>query len=63
MNFLIEYNKPTEALATEIGVKPSSIRTRLCKIGHYFGLRPRKLANGRLLWPSNSVDLLLTGGK
>lgn len=54
---------PTNDLAIALGIKPSSMRTRLCKVGHYFGLRPRKLANGRLLWPSNSVELLLKGGK
>jgi hypothetical protein len=56
------YNQPTEQLAQAIGIKASSIRTRLCKTGSYFGIKPRKLNNGRLLWPSDSVEQLLNGG-
>jgi len=59
----LEFNQPTEQLASSIGVKASSIRTRLCKTGSYFGLKPQKLPNGRLLWPSDSVEQLLKGVK
>lgn len=48
----------TEALAQRVGVKAPSIRSRVCKTGHYFGLTPQKLSNGRLLWPANSLELL-----
>lgn len=48
----------TDDLAQAIGVKPGSIRTRLCRTGSYFGLRPKKLPNGRLLWPGDSVEQL-----
>lgn len=58
MNITNHYTQPTEQLAASLGIKASSIRTRLCKTGSYFGLKPRKLTNGRLLWPSNSVDQL-----
>lgn len=43
----------TEELAAGCAVKPASIRVRLCRVGHYFGLRPDKLPNGRLLWPAD----------
>ncbi len=43
----------TEELAAACAVKPQSIRVRLCRTGHYFGLRPDKLPNGRLLWPAD----------
>ena len=49
----------TEQLAAPIGVKPQSIRVRLCQTGSYFGLTPNKLPNGRLLWPADSVARLL----
>jgi hypothetical protein len=49
----------TETLAAQLGVKPCSIRSHLCRKGSYFGLRPQRLPNGRLLWPENAVDLLL----
>ena len=51
----------TDALASSIGIKSQSIRVRLCTTGSYFGLIPSKLPNGRLLWPSDSVDLLVRG--
>ena len=36
----------TETLAARLGLKPGSIRHRVCITGSYFGLRPRKLPNG-----------------
>lgn len=63
MNKPIKFNQPTEQLANALGIKASSIRTRFCKTGSYFGLKPRKLPNGRLLWPSDSVEQLLKGVK
>lgn len=41
----------TEALAARFLVKPTSIRSAYCRNGHYYGLKPTKLPNGRLLWP------------
>lgn len=32
-------------------VKPQSVRARICKFGSYFGIKPKKQANGRLLFP------------
>ena len=49
----------TEELARQAVTTPATIRVRLCKSGSYFGIRPKKLPNGRLLWPSNSLSLLL----
>ena len=43
--------KPTEYFAAANAVKPASVRSRYCREGSYFGVKPRKLANGRLLWP------------
>lgn len=48
----------TELFAESLGIKPESIRVRLCRKGSYFGIVPTKLANGRLLWPANAVDRL-----
>lgn len=33
-------------------VKPESVRARICKTGSYFGVVPRKLVNGRLVFPA-----------
>lgn len=48
----------TEELASGINILPQSIRKRLCQTGSYFGLRPLKLPNGRLLWPADSIAQL-----
>ncbi|WP_425471631.1 monooxygenase [Salinisphaera japonica] len=49
----------TAAFADSIGAKAGSIRVRLCQTGSYFGIKPKKLPNGRLLWPADSVERLL----
>ena len=49
----------THELAKLAITTPGTIRVRLCNTGSYFGIRPKKLPNGRLLWPSNSLSLLL----
>lgn len=36
-------------------VKVQSVRARLCRTGSYFGVRPVKLANGRLAFPAVQV--------
>lgn len=52
----------TESLANSLGGKPSSIRVRLCETGSYFGIKPHKLPNGRLLWPADAVQQLIEQG-
>ena len=49
----------TEDFATSIGLRPESIRVHLCRRGSYYGIRPAKLPNGRLLWPGDAVERLL----
>lgn len=49
---------PTEEIAAFTHSKPSSIREGLSRKGHYFGLRPRHLPNGRLDWPPNYRERL-----
>jgi hypothetical protein len=41
----------TEELAKLMGIKADSVRHSLCLHGHYHGLTPIRLPNGRLLWP------------
>ena len=47
--------KPTEQFAAANGVKGASVRSRLCREGSYFGVKPHKLPNGRLLWPVDDL--------
>jgi hypothetical protein len=55
----MNFSLTTEALAARLGLKPQSLRAALCKRGSYFGIQPKKLPNGRLLWPADSVERLL----
>lgn len=48
----------TEQLAGLLHLKPQSLRAALSRDGHYFGLRPRKLPNGRLIWPDDALAKL-----
>lgn len=48
----------TEQLAATPHLKPQSLRAAICRSGHYFGLQPRKMLNGRLLWPADSLERL-----
>jgi hypothetical protein len=51
----------TEQFAEAIHGKPSTIRTRLCKNGSFYGIKPIKLPSGRLLWPADAVQALING--
>jgi len=39
------------------GVKDQTVRRRFCITGSYFGIRPRKLINGRLVWPAIQIGI------
>ncbi len=49
----------TEELAELFGVKPCTVRRGLCVDGHYLKIRPVKLSNGRLLWPTDRPRKIL----
>lgn len=51
----------TNEIAPFLGVKPSTLIRGLCVNGSYLGIRPRKLPNGRLLWPKTGLDRILYG--
>lgn len=50
---------PTSEFAESFGVKATTVHRNLCVNGHYMGIRPIKLPNGRLLWPEESVQLVI----
>lgn len=45
---------PTATLARQIGYVAASIRTAVWRHGHFCGIKPCKLPNGRLLWPADT---------
>lgn len=52
----------TEELAAHFRVAEQTPRASLCRLGHWMGLRPVKLPNGRLLWDAAEVERLASGG-
>jgi hypothetical protein len=48
----------TPELARHVGISAEGLRVHLCKRGSYFGLKPERLPNGRLLWPADSLEKL-----
>ena len=51
----------TEVAAPRLAVKPQTMRAGFCRHGHYMGMVPVKLPNGRLLWDAAAVDALTSG--
>jgi len=49
----------TEKFSEMVGVKSASIRAQYCVSGSYFGVFPRKLPNGRLMWDLKAIQELL----
>ena len=52
----------TEEAAAILRVASQTPRASLCRLGHWMGMRPVKLPNGRLLWDAAEVERLASGG-
>ncbi len=52
----------TEEAAYKLRAAPQTPRASLCRLGHWMGMRPVKLPNGRLLWDAAEVERLASGG-
>ncbi len=50
-----KYELSADQFAALNQVNAQSVRARLCRTGSYFGVRPLKLANGRLAFPNVQV--------
>lgn len=53
----------TKELARVMSVRSQSIHKRYCLTGSYHGVRPLKMVNRRLMWPSDSFEQLIKGMK
>lgn len=51
----------TEDAAARLAVKPNTLRSGLCRNGHYLNIRPVKLPNRLLVWPADQIERLLSG--
>lgn len=52
----------TKELANALNLQQQSIRAAFCRAGHYLGLVPVKLPNGRMLWDAMAVTRLINQG-
>lgn len=50
-----EFPLSCEEFARLNKIKAQSVRARLCRFGSYFGIKPKKLVNGRLAFPAVQV--------
>lgn len=50
----------TRQFAERLGLEQQSVRKRLCQTGSYYGIVPVTLPNGRLDWPDDAHDQLLS---
>jgi hypothetical protein len=51
----------TKVFAQTVGCQDATIRRSYCVNGHYLGLRPTKLPNGRLLWNFDKIVKIVEG--
>lgn len=51
----------TKELTNKVGGKEQTARASVCRLGHWMGLIPVKLPNGRLRWSDEDSDRLLDG--
>lgn len=49
----------TDAFAAQYLVDAQTVRKRLSSHGSYFGIKPLRLPNRRLLWPADSIATLI----
>lgn len=59
---ITESHVTTAAAAKALGAKPHTPISSLSRFGHWLGMKPVKLPNGRLLWPASDIDKMLQGG-
>lgn len=53
----------TAQFAAELGLQPKTLLKRYSATGSYHGVRPVKLPNRMLAWPTDAVEQLFAAGK
>jgi len=51
----------TDQAAAALHIKPQTLRSAMCRDGHYFGITPVKLPNRMLAWPAEAIYRLTAG--
>lgn len=62
INQLVTSTMATDEFAASVGLKSQTIRKTYCLKGEVMGIRPIKLPNGKLRWPTQAIADLLKGG-
>lgn len=58
-NAVQQFRLTTEEFASQNLVKAQTVRKQYAATGSYHGVRPVRLPNRRLLWPSDSIQRLI----
>lgn len=51
----------TKDFAKYVSVKSATVRRGYCVNGHYLGIKPLRLPNGRLSWPIEEIEKIMGG--
>lgn len=57
----MRYRLTTDEFAAQNLVESQTVRKQYSLSGSYFGVKPIRLPNRRLLWPDNTIEELLIG--
>ncbi|MGJ7522730.1 DNA-binding protein [Variovorax sp. LT1P1] len=55
----VRFQLTTDAFAAQHLVDAQTVRKRLSSHGSYFDIKPLRLPNRRLLWPADSITMLI----
>lgn len=56
---LVDRKLSTQEVADALRIRRQTIAKQLCLNGHYLGMRPVKLSNGRLLWDAADLERVI----
>lgn len=57
------YRFITDEFAAQLRITTQAVRKRFSQTGSFYGIRPLRLPNGRLLWPDDALEQLLANTK
>jgi hypothetical protein len=53
------YSRTTDEFANQWRVQSQTVRKRYSQYGSYFGIKPLRLPNRKLLWPDRTLEPLV----
>lgn len=61
ITFMNQHLLTTEQFADKLSLRAQTIRKGYSQTGAYLGIKPIKLPNRRLYWPTDAIEQLLRG--